>query len=317
MAEGSPQGDGNIKISRERIAGYAADAGFTLCGAARARELSEHAGRFAAGIAASGESALPYLADRPARRLDPSHLVPGARTVISCAVNYRNGFSAGYPAGFPNPKICSYALSTEYQPKIKAMLAGMLGRLKSDYPGLSGRAFSDTSAILEKAWAVEAGLGWIGKNSLLINPVYGSFLLLGELVVDAECDAYDEPYSGRGCGDCRICMDTCPACALPSPRTVDTGRCISALSIEKVRKPSPERMHGWVFGCDECQSVCPFNRGRPTCENSAFMPLFSPAEFPPERWRTMDETEFRTLFAGSPLLRAGLERIKKLLPPEK
>lgn len=305
-------------ISRERIAAYASEAGFTVCGVARARVLAEHAERFSAGLAASGDNVLPYLADRPERRFDPSHLMAGARTVISCAVNYRNHRSEGYPAGFPHPKICSYALSTVYQPKIKSMLAAVFDRLASDCPGLSGRVLCDTSAILEKAWAVEAGLGWIGKNSLLINPEYGSFLLLGELVVDAECDRYDEPYRGRGCGDCRLCMDTCPGRAIPSAGTVDTGRCVSALSIEKSRtSPPPERLHGWVFGCDECQSACPFNCGKPLCSNPSFMPLFDPAEFPAERWRTMDETEFSTIFCCTPLSRAGAERIKKLLPQEK
>lgn len=307
--------DSGLKISRERIAVYAAEAGFTVCGVARARVLSEHAGRLAAGLAASGEGVLPYLADRPERRLDPSRLVAGARTVISCAVNYRNRRSEGYEAGFEHPKICSYALSSVYQPKMKAMLAAVLVRLKSDCPGLSGRVLCDTSAILEKAWAVEAGLGWIGKNSLLINPVYGSFLLLGEIVVDAECDRYDEPYGGRGCGDCRLCMDTCPAQALPCAATVDTGRCVSALSIEKSRTPSsPGSLHGWIFGCDECQSVCPFNRGRPLCSNPAFMPLFDPGDFPSGRWLAMDENEFNACFGDTPLSRAGAGRIKKLLP---
>lgn len=303
-------------LNYDKIKKCAAEAGFTLCGVARARVLAEHRERFARNLSASGDRALPYLADRPERRFDPGHLVPGARTVIVCAVNYRNPYSGGYPAGFPNPKLCSYALSTEYQPKIKSMLAEMMRQLKEEHPGLSGRALSDTSAILEKAWAEEAGLGWIGKNSLLINPIYGSFLLLGELVVDMESDRYDEPFRGKGCGGCRRCMDCCPAGALPCPRTVDTGRCISALTIERVREPAPpELLHGWIYGCDECQNACPFNAGKPLCDNRAFDPVFDPSDFTRGRWAAMDEEEFHNLFAGTPLTRTGLARIKKMLPP--
>lgn len=304
-------------LSVDEIRKCADGAGFTLCGVARSRELTEHRMRFAEGLSASGDRALHYLADRPERRLDPAHFVPGARTVVVCAVNYRNSYSGGYPEGFSNPKLCSYALSTEYQPKIKQMLTSMLENLRALYPQLGGRAFCDTSAILEKAWAAEAGLGWIGKNSLLINPQYGSFLLLGELVLDMECDRYDEPYAGRGCGDCRRCIDGCPAGAIPRPRTVDTGRCISALSIEKVREPAaPEAMHGWIYGCDECQNACPFNSAKPMYSNPLFRPVFDPADFPAERWAAMSEDEFRPLFAGTPLLRTGLSRIKAMLPSE-
>lgn len=305
-------------INSDTIKRLARDAGFTLCGIARARMLTEHAEPFAAGLAASGERVLHYLADRPQRRLDPSCLVAGARTVISCAVDYRNFYSGGYPAGFANPKVCSYALSTEYQPKIKAMLTAMLGRLRETYPAVSGRAFCDTSAILEKAWATEAGLGWIGRNSLLVNPDYGSFLLLGELVVDADCDAYDTPYEGVGCGECRRCVDGCPAQAVAANRTIDTGRCISRLTIEKTAgQAAPAELHGWIYGCDECQSVCPYNRPRGNAVNPNFAPVFDPANFSAERWRNMTENEFRSLFDGTPLPRTGLDRIKKMLPMKK
>ncbi len=306
-----------MKLHSDNIKKYAAEAGFTLCGIASARVLDEYAPRFAAGLEASGDRALHYLADRPQRRLDPSYLVPGARSVIVCAVNYRNRYSGGYPDGFPGPKICSYALSTKYQPKINAMLTEMLGRLKADIPDVSGRAFCDTSAILEKAWAAEAGLGWIGRNSLLVNPDYGSFLLLGELVIDAECDRYDAPYEGPGCGECRRCMEMCPAGAIPRAHTINTGRCISALTIEKVREPAAAELHGWIYGCDECQNVCPWNRARPKHENPAFDPVLDPADLPAERWLSMEEDEFSRIFAGTPLLRTGLERIKKVVSGEK
>ncbi len=301
-------------LSCQYIKKCALEAGFTLCGVARARPLTEHGERFAAGLAVSGDAALGYLVRDPARRLDPSSLLEGVRTVVVCAVNYRNDRSAGYPEDFPAPKICSYALGGEYQPKIKAMLGDLFERLRNDLPGVGGKAFCDTSAILEKAWAVEAGLGWIGRNSLLVNPGYGSFLLLGGLVLDAECDSYDEPYPGPGCGECRRCEEGCPAGALHE-RSVDTGRCISALTIERVKEPAPpEKLHGWIFGCDECQSVCPHNKARPAYSDPLFAPRFDPADFPADGWRTMTQDEFRSRFPDTPLVRTGLDRIKKMLP---
>jgi epoxyqueuosine reductase len=241
--------------SYEHIAKYAAEAGFTLCGVARARVLEEHSRRYEAGLAASGEGVLPYLVRGWQRRLDPGMLVPGARTVVVCALGY-DGRAVERDGG----KVSAHTRVGEYQPKIKAMLGMVLERLQAECPGMRGKVCCDTSAILEKAWAVEAGLGFVGRNSLLVNPERGSFLLLGELVLDAECDRYDEPYASVGCGKCRLCEAGCPMGAL-GERAVDTGRCISALTIERVRKGVPvEPLHGWIYGCDECQSVCPYNK---------------------------------------------------------
>jgi len=334
-------------LSTEHIKKCAAEVGFTLCGVARARELAEHGEWYARALAASGECALPYLARDPGRRLDPARLVAGARTVIVCAVNYRNARSGGYPADFPAPRIASYALSGEYQPKIKGMLTRMASMLGLPSDGGTGRgrtwmAASDTSAILEKAWAVEAGLGWVGRNSLLVTPRHGSFLLLGELVTAEECDLYDEPWRGTGCGSCRRCVESCPACALvpqlsdatqpqfqpqsqpqyqsssqgaPPSRgvcAVDTGRCVSALTIEKSSlPPDPARLHGWAFGCDECQSVCPYNKVSPLFGNRLFAPRFDPADFSTEKWRAMSDGEFAETFTDTPLWRIGPERMRK------
>jgi len=324
-------------LHREHIKNCAAEVGFTLCGVARARVLAEHAELYARALAASGDGALGYLARDPARRLDPSRLVEGAGTVIVCAVSYRNlrsGF-LGYPEGFASPKIASYALSGTYQPKIRGMLARMAAMLGLPPDGDAGRgrtwfAASDTSAIIEKAWAVEAGLGWVGRNSLLVTPRHGSFLLLGELIVADECDACDEPYSGPGCGSCRRCVDACPAGALvPQPPAasaqagataphvapvcaLDTRRCISALTIEKTPEPvDPDRLHGWIFGCDECQNLCPHNRLAPRFDNPLFTPRFDPADFSASEWRAMTPARFVETFADTPLERAGVERMKK------
>jgi epoxyqueuosine reductase len=245
-------------LSRQHIVEYSSEAGFSLCGVARARVLSEYEARFAAGLATSGEAALSYLVRDPDRRLDPSRLLHGAQTVVVCALAYDGQAAVETPAG----RISAHRGEGDYQPRIKAMLGGVLEGLQVSAPGRRGKICGDTSPILEKAWAVEAGLGWIGRNSLLIHPELGSFLLLGELIMDSVCDLYDSPLQGVGCGSCRRCVEACPVGALVADgvgvASVDTGRCVSARTIESGRKGGVvSSIHGWIWGCDECQTVCP------------------------------------------------------------
>ncbi len=245
-------------LNYHHIKKYAAQAGFSLVGVARARVLSEHGPRFALSLAASGDGALGYLVRDPARRLDPGRLVPGALTVVVCALAYDPR-----PVETPEGLVSAHRGDGHYHPRLMAMLGGVLESLRADHPDLAGRTFCDTSPILEKAWAAEAGLGWIGRNSLLINPELGSYLLLGGLVLAAPADRYDEPYTGPGCGTCRRCVESCPAGALTEGPTgvaaLDTRRCVSALTIESSRggAASSGALHGWIWGCDVCQMVCP------------------------------------------------------------
>ena len=242
------------------------------------------------------------------KRADPRKLVEGARTAVVCAVSYKNRIGEGYPPGH-RTKIASYACTADYHTTIKGMLNGMLEHLKAADPGLGGRAFVDTAPLLEKQLAVEAGLGWIGRQSLLVTPRFGSFVLLGELVLDAACDRYDEPLAGVGCGSCRRCVEACPTGAVCNDRAIDARRCISCHTIE--RTPAAEiALDGWIFGCDACQSRCPYNLRAPLHLHPAFDPLFDPLSFPPERWLAMEEAEFRTSFGRTPLMRSGLRRLQ-------
>ena len=189
------------------------------------------------------------------------------------------------------------------------MLGDLFGRLRAAEPALAGRAFVDSAPLVEKQLAVEAGLGWIGRQSLLVTPRFGSFVLLGELVLDASCDRYDEPLAGAGCGTCRRCVEACPTGAVCNDRAIDARRCISCHTIE--RTPAAEiALDGWIFGCDACQSRCPYNLRAPLHLHPAFDPLFDPLSFPPERWLAMEEAEFRTSFGRTPLMRSGLRRLQ-------
>lgn len=166
------------------------------------------------------------------KRFDARRLVEGARTAVVCAVSYKNRVGEGYPPEH-RTKVASYACTEDYHTTVRAMLAGMLDALRKVSPALRGRAFVDTAPLAEKQLAVEAGLGWIGRQSLLVTPQYGSYVLLGELILTEEADRYDTPFEGSRCGTCRSCIDNCPTGAVTAGRTIDTGRCISCRTIER------------------------------------------------------------------------------------
>ena len=190
------------------------------------------------------------------------------------------------------------------------MLARMLDALRKVSPALRGRAFVDTAPLAEKQLAVEAGLGWIGRQSLLVTPQYGSYVLLGELILTEEADRYDTPFEESRCGTCRSCIDNCPTGAVTAGRTIDTGRCISCRTIER-EQPGETDLHGWIFGCDACQSCCPWNRRAPQHRNAAFDPVFDPLAMDAGAWLGMDEAAFEALCGRTPLTRSGLDRIRR------
>ena len=291
----------------------AARAGFDLCGITPACRLADNEARFRAWLAAGRHATLGYLERNLDKRFDPSRLVAGARSVVVCAVSYKNRRSEGYPPDC-RTRVASYACNRDYHAVIKAMLRTMLDELRRDHPGLEGRAFVDSAPLLEKQLAVEAGLGWIGRQSLLITPQFGSYVLLGELVLTLETDSYDAPFEGARCGRCRNCIESCPTGAIVAPKTIDAGRCIACRTIEPLAETREDADNdGWLFGCDRCQSCCPHNLKAPMHRNPAFDPLFDPADIAPETWLAMNEREFAARFAQTPLMRTGLERIRRNL----
>ncbi|WP_418451122.1 tRNA epoxyqueuosine(34) reductase QueG [Alistipes sp.] len=293
----------------------AARAGFDLCGVTPARPLDDSEAHFREWLRAGRHATLGYLERNLDKRFDPSRLVEGARSVVVCAVGYKNHRSEGYPAG-SRTRVASYACTRDYHVTLRGMLHSMLAALQRENPGLTGRAFVDSAPLLEKRLAVEAGLGWIGRQSLLVTPQFGTYVLLGELVLTEETDRYDPPFEGARCGRCRNCIESCPTGAIVAPKIIDAARCIACRTIEPLADAIDANdgdPDGWIFGCDRCQSCCPHNQKAPMHRNPAFDPLFDPVGIPPETWLAMDEREFVTRFEGTPLLRAGLERIRRNL----
>lgn len=285
------------------------EVGFDLCGIARCRSFQQDRAFLEGWIEQGFASSLDYLKRGIERRADANALVEGARSVIVCAISYKNLVSEGYPCDH-NAKVASYACAADYHTSIKQMLFELCRRLKELSPDFEARCFVDSAPIFEKRYAVEAGLGWIGRQSLLITPEYGSFVLLGEIVTTAECDNYDSPLEGVGCGECRRCVEACPNGAVKE-RHIDTSRCISCATIERCNDERKLPLHGWIFGCDECQTVCPYNRKAPQFTNPRFAPIFNPAEMSREEWLGLSNEEFSESFGTTPLCRAGLERLKK------
>ena len=295
-------------FSLNEIKSIAQDVGFDLCGVAKCAVYKQDRAFLERWIEQGFVSSLDYLKRNIECRSDATKLVEGARSVIVCAVAYKNPVSDGYPADH-KAKVASYACTTDYHTTIKQMLFELCARLKQIDGEMEARCFVDSAPIFEKRYAVEAGLGWIGRQSLLVTPEFGSFVLLGEIVMTAECDRYDSPREGVGCGECRRCIEACPNGAVKE-RHIDTSHCISCATIERQNKGVQLNLHGWIFGCDECQTVCPYNKKAPYYSNPKFAPIFNPVGLAPQDWLSISEDDFAERFGATPLLRAGIARIK-------
>lgn len=297
----------------------AARAGFDVCGMAPSGKLDAERIFFERWLAAGMSGGLGYLHRNVEKRFAPGLLVENARSVIVCGVSYRNEVSAGYPEGWANPKVTSYALSCDYHETIKKMLRELAAGLAAEFGEFRFRVFCDSAPVLEKRWAVEAGLGWQGRNSIIVNPELGSYFFLGELITDMEADVYDEPYCGPGCGECRRCVQRCPNGAITQNRGIDVRKCVSRATIESysdedaLGNAGETPLHGWIYGCDECQSVCPYNASAPQYRNESFSPIFDPRGLSREFWLSLSEAEFGEKFGNTSIFRTGLAQLRRNL----
>lgn len=296
-------------IERNIIINAAREVGFDLVGVVAAQPLDAERNGFNEWLLRGCHSTLEYLERNVDKRFYAGLLVEGARSVVVCAVSYLSPYSRGYAEGC-STKIASYALARDYHLTIKDMLRALAERLREHSKDMRFRAFTDSAPLAEKSLAVRAGLGWIGRNSLLVTPEYGSMLLLGELVIDDVVDEYDRPMEGVGCGACRRCIEACPNGAIMENRSVDTRRCISCRTIEREGANEAITLDGWIFGCDACQTVCPYNRRAPLHTNPLFDPLFDPTVLDARAWLDMSDEEFSAMAGATPMTRAGLARIK-------
>ena len=295
-----------------QIKAKAVELGFDACGISRARELGEERDHLLEWLESGFQGTMGYMANHLEKRLNPALLVDGAKSVISVLLNYHTTQKQEDPDA---PVISSYAFGKDYHHVSKDKLAKLLTFIQSELAPCEGRAFTDSAPLLEKALAKEAGLGWIGKHTLLIHPRMGSFLFIGELVVDLEL-AYDEPFGNNLCGSCTRCIDSCPTGAIIAPLQLDANRCLSYLTIE-TKTDIPESLSKSLtqrlVGCDICQQVCPWNsRARPN-KVAEFQPKKELIEMSASAWTELDKPAFNRLFKGTAVERTGFLRMKRTL----
>lgn len=300
----------NVEERTNFVKATARRLGFSFCGISRAEFLDEEAPKLEEWLNRGYQGKMGYLENFFDKRLDPTLLVPGAKSVVSLLYNY-------FPKqelGGSTYKIARYAYGEDYHTVVREKLNTFMDELRSAIGDVNGRAFVDSAPVMERAWAKRSGLGWIGKNSLLLNREAGSYFFLAELIIDLELN-YDGPIKDY-CGTCTACMDACPTDAIPEPYVVDGSKCISYFTIE-LKEEIPSDVHGkfdnWIFGCDICQEVCPWNRfARPHDE-----PRFEPPEelrsMTTNDWREITEERFRYVFRNSPLKRTKYQGIKRNL----
>ncbi len=287
--------------------------GFDFCGISKAEFLEEEAPRLEKWLHQGMSGKMQYMENYFDLRLDPRKLVPGAKSVISLMLNYYPS-SAKATGGEASPKISKYAYGKDYHFVIKSKVKELINVLNEKIGEINGRVFVDSAPVLDRAWAAKSGLGWIGKNSMLINPKAGSFYFLAELIVDIELEA-DGPIKDY-CGTCTRCMDACPTQAIVGPKIVDGSKCISYFTIE-LKENMPEEMkgklNGWMFGCDVCQDVCPWNRFSHPHSTEELQANPAILNLTKKDWEEITEDVFKNTFKGSPLQRAGYKGIKRNL----
>lgn len=298
--------------SREATAFLKAEAlrlGFMEARVARADFLSDQAPKLEAWLRQGLQGSMRYLENHFDKRLDPRLLVPGAQSVVSLAFNYFPEPSSLEGEG--RPRVARYAYGEDYHRVVKDRLFELLDGLRSAIGPLEARCFVDSAPVMERAWAERSGLGWVGKNSLLLRKNTGSYFFLAELIVDYAFEP-DLPVTDH-CGTCTRCIDACPTQAIIAPQVVDSNRCISHATIElhgTLPREMADSLHSWVFGCDICQEVCPWNRHATPHSEPAFAPG-GWVEWSLDDWRAASEDAFQDAFGASAAARTGLERIQR------
>ena len=289
-----------------------AELGFDHCGISKAVRLDEDARRLEKWLSRGMHGSMHYMENYFDMRVDPAKLVPGARSVITLLKNY-------YPSqqqAESSPGIAKYAYGKDYHLVIRKKLNELLERIKQQFGDIHGRGFIDSAPVLERSWAQRSGLGWVGKNGNLINKESGSFYFIATLITDLDLE-YDDPYAKDYCGTCTKCIDACPTGAILPGKLVDGSRCISYFTIELKEMLIPGEMQGkfnnWIFGCDTCQDVCPWNRFSKPHQELEFNPLPEVLNLSSAEWESMTEEQFRKIFRDSAISRSKYKGIQRNL----
>jgi epoxyqueuosine reductase len=299
-----------IKLAAQKL-------GFLSCGISKADFLEDEAPRLEQWLSQGHNGSMYYMERNFDKRLDPRILVPGAKSIVSLLLNYHTDQKQIDPEA---PKISSYAYGVDYHSIIKKKLKKMMKIIHREIGEVNGRVFVDSAPVMDKAWAAKSGLGWVGKNTNLISKKVGSFFFIAELILDLELE-YDLPVADH-CGSCTACIDACPTEALIKPYQIDGSKCISYLTIELKESIPSEfqgKMDNWAFGCDVCQTVCPWNRFSTPNDESAFKPQSDLLSLSKKEWEEMTESVFNTVFKNSAVKRTkfnGLKRNIKFLSLE-
>ncbi len=302
----------NQQLHTQLVKQYATQLGFDYCGIAKAIKLDDDARRLEAWLSNDMHGSMQYMANHFDLRTDPTKLVPGAKSVITLLLNY-------FPAEQQNKdaaKVSKYAFGEDYHNVIREKLNQFLHLIKTNIGEIQGRGFVDSAPVLERSWATRSGLGWIGKNGNLINKQSGSFFFIATLITDLQLD-YDDPFAKDYCGSCTKCIDACPTEAILPDKVIDGSKCISYFTIELKDQLIPDAMKGkfdnWMFGCDTCQDVCPWNRFAKPNNEPGFKPIREILQFTSSDWDAITEEQFKIVFKNSPLKRSKYDGIKRNL----
>ncbi len=302
----------DARLLTRRISERALAEGFQKVGIVRAEALAEESARLADWLSLGLHGEMGWMARDTHRRTDPREILPGARSVVSVALNY---FTPHEHARDPEAgKISRYAWGDDYHDVLTEKLRALLAWIKEACPQVEGKICVDAQPAMDKAWAVRAGLGWIGKHTNLITPEYGSWVFLGELILNVELE-YDGARIQDHCGTCTLCIESCPTGAIVEPYVVDSRRCISYATIELRAPELPSEvsanMDGWLYGCDVCQDVCPWNRFEQPAQEARFEPREGATSIEHAKIIKLTPEDFAARFRRSPVKRAKLAGLKR------
>ncbi|MBU2649518.1 MAG: tRNA epoxyqueuosine(34) reductase QueG [Bacteroidetes bacterium] len=297
----------DLKEYTYRMKSLLQEEGFQAAGIARAEELAHTRDHFLQWLEKGYHGTMKYMENHVEKRLDPRELVPGALSVVTILDFYPS------PVYDDSYKIAAYAKGKDYHTAIRERLHRVAKRFGNDDKSFRYRVFTDSAPVMDKVWAVKAGLGWTGKNTCLINNKFGSFCFIGHIICNREFE-YDEPSIKNYCGTCTRCMDACPTEAIIAPGILDARKCISYLTIEN-RSLSSQELKGktgrWIFGCDICQEVCPWNSKSSPLLHKEYLPTDEIVSVKISQWENLTEEDFEKIFRGTAVHRTGFDILKR------